>query len=763
MASLRLEHIYKVYPNGTKAVNDFCLDIKDKEFIVFVGPSGCGKSTTLRMIAGLEEISAGELYIGDTMVNDMEPKDRDIAMVFQNYALYPHMTVYENMAFGLTLRHVPREQIHEKVMWAADVLGLKEYLDRKPKAMSGGQRQRVSLGRAILRNPKVMLLDEPLSNLDAKLRSQMRTEISKLHHNLGTTFIYVTHDQVEAMTLGTRVVVMKLGRIQQVDTPKNLYDFPENKFVAGFIGTPQMNFFNVKLNQNEDKVKITFTDIDESFEMDSKNFIKVERTYLNGTKDVTLGIRCENLKVVLKPKDKTRCLPIYISHFEELGNETLIYAELQEEGLGKIDSTTKIIIKAENKMGLESGMKAYVEFDLSKAHFFDSKTERTIAPRVPKNNIFKAFINNNKLYDRVQLPPVFDIKSFEGNIIIPLDGIILNSKEGIKGKVEKVENINNKYLIHINAFNSTVFALGSKSIKEGDEVTFTIDYSKISFANEEGEVEYSPLKEFDDVYASFVNLKTAVNKNPSIAETVTAVQNQKIDEVNKKYDTLHDEIINKATLDKEADLKEVAEVGESAILNEYNEAKANYNEVKNKAKALYVDKLKKAKQFKRDGLLKIKDEINVEFENRLKKENEDYHMTLATNKDRDFVRLRKEEHSKFLEMNKIDKKNEFEHRENAFCIDADAMINAAKNEYNLAISTAKDKMDSSKKKFERLSNIEEYYKKQVDIALKNLEKERLKAVHLASLLFFFNINENYFLIPTNISNKIIQGDRKSVV
>ena len=209
MANLKLEHIYKVYPNGTKAVNDFSLDIKNGEFIVFVGPSGCGKSTTLRMIAGLEDITAGELYIDSNIVNDMEPKDRDIAMVFQNYALYPHMTVYENMAFGLRIKHVPEDIIQEKVLWASEILGIKEYLDRKPRNMSGGQRQRVSLGRAILRDPKVMLLDEPLSNLDAKLRAQMRTEIARLHQRLKTTFIYVTHDQTEAMTLGDRVVVMK--------------------------------------------------------------------------------------------------------------------------------------------------------------------------------------------------------------------------------------------------------------------------------------------------------------------------------------------------------------------------------------------------------------------------------------------------------------------------------------------------------------------------------------------------------------------------
>ena len=236
MADVSLKHIYKVYPNGTKAVNDFNMQIEDQEFIVFVGPSGCGKSTTLRMIAGLEDISAGELKIGNNIVNDMEPKDRDIAMVFQNYALYPHMTVYENIAFGLRLRKLPKDEIHKRVVEAANILGITEYLNKKPKEMSGGQRQRVALGRAIVREPKVMLLDEPLSNLDAKLRTQMRAEISKLHAKLKTTFIYVTHDQVEAMTMGTRIVVMKDGFVQQIDTPKNLYNYPANKFVAGFIG-----------------------------------------------------------------------------------------------------------------------------------------------------------------------------------------------------------------------------------------------------------------------------------------------------------------------------------------------------------------------------------------------------------------------------------------------------------------------------------------------------------------------------------------------
>ena len=254
MASLSLKNINKVYPNGFHAVKDFNLEIEDKEFIIFVGPSGCGKSTTLRMIAGLEEISSGELWIGDKLVNDVEPKDRDIAMVFQNYALYPHMSVFDNMAFGLKLRKVPKDQIKRLVQEAAKILDIEHLLDRKPKALSGGQRQRVAMGRAIVRDPKVFLMDEPLSNLDAKLRVQMRIEISKLHENLGATIIYVTHDQTEAMTLGTRIVVMNAGIVQQVDTPQTLYDHPCNQFVAGFIGSPQMNFVDATCKVVGDKV-----------------------------------------------------------------------------------------------------------------------------------------------------------------------------------------------------------------------------------------------------------------------------------------------------------------------------------------------------------------------------------------------------------------------------------------------------------------------------------------------------------------------------
>ena len=302
MASLSLKSIFKKYPGGVTAVSDFNLEIKDKEFIILVGPSGCGKSTTLRMIAGLEEITEGELYIGDKLVNDVAPKDRDIAMVFQNYALYPHMTVFENMAFGLKLRKTPKDEIKRRVEEAARILDIAHLLDRKPKALSGGQRQRVALGRAIVREPKVFLLDEPLSNLDAKLRAQMRTELSKLHKKLGTTFIYVTHDQTEAMTMGDRIVVMKDGFIQQVDTPQRLYDLPCNMFVAGFIGSPQMNFIESKLLKKGDDFYVEFGSEDTKTTRGVKYQIKLPAEknakgaldeYVD--KEVMMGIRPEDV------------------------------------------------------------------------------------------------------------------------------------------------------------------------------------------------------------------------------------------------------------------------------------------------------------------------------------------------------------------------------------------------------------------------------------------------------------------------------------
>ncbi len=334
MASLSLRGIYKRYPGGVVAVSDFTMNIKDKEFIVLVGPSGCGKSTTLRMIAGLEEISEGEMFIGDRLVNDVAPKDRDIAMVFQNYALYPHMTVFDNMAFGLKLRKVPKDEIKKLVEEAAKILDISHLLDRKPKALSGGQRQRVALGRAIVRDPQVFLLDEPLSNLDAKLRAQMRTELSKLHKKLGTTFIYVTHDQTEAMTMGDRIVVMKDGYIQQIDSPINLYENPVNKFVAGFIGSPQMNFIPAKLLMLNGKYTVEFGSEDTKTSRGRKFYVELPSAKADNEalkyyvdKEVILGIRPENIhdEEMFLSNAKTGVIEASVDVTEMLGAETFLY------------------------------------------------------------------------------------------------------------------------------------------------------------------------------------------------------------------------------------------------------------------------------------------------------------------------------------------------------------------------------------------------------------------------------------------------------
>lgn len=332
MSSISLKNVYKIFDDGTTAVNDFSLEIADKEFIILVGPSGCGKSTTLRMIAGLEHITKGELKIGDRIVNDVAPKDRDIAMVFQSYALYPHMTVYKNMAFGLELRKMPKDEIDKRVREAARVLDIEHLLKRKPKALSGGQRQRVALGRAMVRSPSVFLLDEPLSNLDAKLRTNMRTEIKKLHQRLGTTFIYVTHDQTEAMTMGDRIVVMKDGVIQQVDSPQNLYKHPQNMFVAGFIGSPQMNFLDAEVKSKNGKIFLSLAenelDVTDSFA--KTNEIK---EYFN--KSVKVGIRPEDVTVdnefISKNPDKVLTAKLEVSGL--MGSESYLYLDYSGQKL----------------------------------------------------------------------------------------------------------------------------------------------------------------------------------------------------------------------------------------------------------------------------------------------------------------------------------------------------------------------------------------------------------------------------------------------
>lgn len=367
MADLQLKHIYKKYPGGFQAVTDCNLDIEDKDFIVLVGPSGCGKSTTLRMIAGLEEITDGELYIDGRLVNDVAPKDRDIAMVFQNYALYPHMTIFDNMAFALKLRKTPKAEIKRRVTEAAQILDIEHLLDRKPKALSGGQRQRVAMGRAIVRNPKVFLMDEPLSNLDAKLRVQMRTEIKKLHNKLQTTFIYVTHDQVEAMTMGSKIVVMKDGIIQQVDSPMNLYNKPCNAFVAGFIGSPQMNFVDALLSKEGNDIYATFGD----------NKIKIPEGKINQEvenhvgKEVILGIRPEHLHddEAMLSMSQDAVVTAYVEVTEMLGSETNLYLQIA----GK-QFTAKVNQRSTAKLG--DTIK--VAFETNKLHIFDKETEETI-------------------------------------------------------------------------------------------------------------------------------------------------------------------------------------------------------------------------------------------------------------------------------------------------------------------------------------------------------------------------------------------------
>ncbi|MDE6029752.1 MAG: ABC transporter ATP-binding protein [Clostridiales bacterium] len=424
MASLSLRHIYKVYSGGVRAVSDFNLEIDDKEFIVFVGPSGCGKSTTLRMIAGLEDISSGELYIDDRLVNDVEPKDRDIAMVFQNYALYPHMTVYDNMAFGLRLRHVPAKVIDEKVQEAASILGIQHLLSRRPKALSGGQRQRVALGRAIVREPKVFLLDEPLSNLDAKLRVQMRTEITKIHHRLATTFIYVTHDQTEAMTMGTRIVVMKDGIVQQVDTPTTLYDNPANLFVACFLGSPQMNIFKAKLVEENGNLYALIGEINKVMIPKSRAQRILDRSIIGS--DVLLGIRPEDVRYeqALIDAHPESVIESTVDVIENLGNETILYLNVE----GKDDYT---IARVNARYSFEQGESLKMYLATEHAHLFDATTETTLMG-VPDYNLIPA-----------------QAVAMENTLAIMFGDVCVKLPEGLLNRITDKSIINNKVTLGI--------------------------------------------------------------------------------------------------------------------------------------------------------------------------------------------------------------------------------------------------------------------------------------------------------------------------
>ncbi len=473
MANLSLKHIYKIYENGTRAVDDFNLEIKDDEFIVFVGPSGCGKSTTLRMIAGLEEITAGDFYIDGVLANNLEPKNRDMAMVFQNYALYPHMSVYDNMAFGLKIRHVNKEEIDKRVHEAAKILDIENQLDKKPKNMSGGQRQRVALGRAIVRKPKVFLLDEPLSNLDAKLRSAMRSEITRLHNVLKTTFIYVTHDQVEAMTMGSRIVVMKEGVIKQVDTPMNLYDYPENIFVAGFIGTPQMNFINAKLDYNKDEVllKTDFKDISCSI----SDISHIDKINIINKKDIVIGVRPEH--ILITNKDDINAIECEVSIIENLGNEANIIVET-------INNKEKLVIKTIRNDSLNIGSHIYIKFDIKKIHLFLKEDEQSLLNRMPKSFTINAKLFNKELtlLNNKILLNDYLFNKINGNkellLNIPVDA--LNIGNDFELIVTNKEKINNKWLYEVKLNNEYLYYINDNYI-DGDKLYLSIDLSKVSF------------------------------------------------------------------------------------------------------------------------------------------------------------------------------------------------------------------------------------------------------------------------------------------
>ena len=514
MADVTLRHVYKVYEGSVRAVNDFDLNIRDKEFVVFVGPSGCGKSTTLRMIAGLEEITAGQLYIDGELMNEVEPKNRDIAMVFQSYALYPHMTVYENMAFGLKLRHTPKDEIDRRVKEAAEILEISELLTRKPKALSGGQRQRVALGRTIVRHPKVFLLDEPLSNLDAKLRVSMRSEITKLHERLETTFIYVTHDQTEAMTMGNRIVVMKDGFIQQADTPITLFEDPCNLFVATFLGSPQMNIVDAelfldggvlkaKLNDAEGMV-VTFPEI-KAKQLASKKYI--------GQK-VLLGIRPEHVRP-MKGDLKT-----FVEVVEHLGDESILYAKMENR-------KDPFIIKIPFNSKIHANEDINVEFDMNHVYLFDAETHKAIMgipaeDELPVNIIDKVINVGDQavVIDEEYRTHLLD-NAFDKEVFLGFKPEYVSLEEqpnslNLTAKLEFVEQKTDYQAVYFSLKGvDGYFALkmrNEEQVKLGQEVELYIPYQRINVYDEE----HNKLNSREVVYPNIVNGTVKNNKDSMV-------------------------------------------------------------------------------------------------------------------------------------------------------------------------------------------------------------------------------------------------------
>lgn len=492
MASVKLENVYKIYPNGAKAVKDFSLNIQNEEFVVFVGPSGCGKSTTLRMIAGLEEITSGKIYIDDVLVNDLEPKDRDISMVFQNYALYPNMSVFDNMAYGLRCHHVKEDEIKEKINSAAEILGITDYLSRKPKELSGGQRQRVALGRAIVRNPKVFLLDEPLSNLDAKLRVQMRSEITKLHEKLKTTFIYVTHDQTEAMTMGSKIVVMKDGVIQQVDTPLNLYNHPVNTFVATFLGSPQMNLLKGKLLKEENNYYF----VSKELKILIPDSMLLQMSEYHDDMDVYLGVRPSEISL------SENGFRTKVELIEQLGNETIIYVRLP----GKDELS--IVSSNEKDLRIANGDEISLSFDNNHIHLFDKKSGLSLVQADVINQIDGnlhqeedgLYLNNLVLSEeRKQHFSKNNLASL--TIKISSNDISLDEEEDCFKEEIKINKIV-KYMTYDVVFalmkdgKSLIIKTTRTDLKEGENIIAYIPFDKADFF-ENGKKVYSRLVKKD--------------------------------------------------------------------------------------------------------------------------------------------------------------------------------------------------------------------------------------------------------------------------
>lgn len=779
MASVKLEHIYKVYPGGVKAVSDMTLDIKDGEFIVFVGPSGCGKSTTLRMIAGLEDISAGELYIGNQIVNDVEPKDRDIAMVFQNYALYPQMTVYENMSFGLKLRHMPSDVIQTKVMWAANILGLTEMLDRKPKAMSGGQRQRVALGRAILRDPKVMLLDEPLSNLDAKLRTSMRTEIAKLHQKLKTTFIYVTHDQTEAMTLGDKVVVMKKGTVQQFDTPKNLYNYPANKFVAGFIGTPQMNFFDGTIKREGNDVLISLAKSKKVLKASFNDFIKVNPTYLDGKKPIVMGIRCEHLSFV--DNEQQDSLPLRVNRFEELGNEALIYGDINLGNENYSDNSSSIIIRVNAlPQGLKVGDLVHAKLDMDHTYFFDKENEESIVPRIPSFNVVDASIKEKRLHflnQALWLPAEFQQTEDqeEGLLFIPNKALLVG-KGPIHGTVVKDEVIGKDILVHIDVNGRTLFTLSDKEIPTGSEIGLGLDFSQIIFQNKEGKEIIQPIQSFDTFTANFYNLKTVLNKSEDNEDFLKAKQeredlarkeyDEKIAKANEEYEKAKTTVIPKEFLDilsesqspeRDAKLKNLVQERKGKAKEELRQEKSvERQNIKNLVSAKKKT-LKELKQKHKAEIAQIKKKNNETFNQMKIDEVKSYKSFLEINKDKEAQKRRRDEYNMFLSTFSDQKANALESAVKGSDLVYDNEVSKVKATCKRGVTAAKSAYKEKKEFYKKFVDPVSYLEKKHEKELSVLNRQKEEAVNRAGLVFLFGIGKFFFLSKPVISNKLIQG------